>query len=104
VSDWNYLNRAGAKPTDYRATSNLHQSRAGYLRYQLAEKFALAGRGEYMSDRGGIFSGLNQALKETTLTADYQLADGFLVRGEWRRDFSNQLFFLTTAPGVLKQD
>ncbi|MEK6299169.1 MAG: porin [Acidobacteriota bacterium] len=77
---------------------------AVYARYQFAPKFALTGRGEYLSDRGGLFSGVTQALKETTLTADFKLADGFLVRGEWRRDFSNRPFFLTDTPGLLKKD
>ena len=42
--------------------------------------------------------------KETTVTADFKLAEGFTFRGEWRRDFSNQLFFLTNTQGVLKKD
>jgi hypothetical protein len=74
-----------------------------YARYQFTPKFAFAGRAEYLSDRGGLFSGVTQALKETTLTAEYKFAEGFLVRGEWRRDFSNQPFFLTQATGVLSQ-
>jgi len=77
---------------------------AAYARYQLTPVFALAGRAEYLSDRGGLFSGVTQALKETTLTADYKVADGFLLRGEWRRDFSNQAFFLTEKPGRLKKE
>ncbi len=77
---------------------------AAYARFQFTPKFALAGRAEYLSDRGGLFSGVTQALKETTLTADYKLAEGLLMRGEWRRDFSNRPFFLTDAPGVLKRD
>jgi hypothetical protein len=32
------------------------------------------------------------------------VADGFLLRAEWRRDFSNQPFFLTRAPGQLKKE
>jgi hypothetical protein len=76
---------------------------AAYLKYQLSSKFALAGRAEYLSDRGGLFSGLNQALKETTATLDYNVADGFLMRYEWRRDFSNQPSFLTSAQGVLSK-
>jgi hypothetical protein len=75
-----------------------------YARYRFTPKFALAGRAEYLSDRGGLFSGVTQALKETTLTADYNVAEGFLVRTEWRRDFSNHPFFLTAAPGVLKRE
>ncbi len=74
-----------------------------YARYQFAPRFAMSGRGEYLSDRGGLFSGLTQALKETTLTFDYQPADGFLIRSEWRRDFSNQAFFLSRTPGIVKQ-
>jgi hypothetical protein len=76
---------------------------AGYLKYQLTPKLALAGRAEYLSDRGGLFSGLNQALKETTATFDYNVADGFLMRYEWRRDFSNQPSFLTDTQGVLSK-
>jgi len=75
-----------------------------YARYRFTPKFALAGRAEYLSDRGGLFSGVTQALKETTLTADYKVAEGFLVRTEWRRDFSNRPFFLTAVPGVLKRE
>jgi hypothetical protein len=77
---------------------------AAYARYQFTPTFAIAARGEYLSDRGGLFSGLTQALKETTLTADFRVADGFLLRGEWRRDFSNQEFFLTDTPGIRKSE
>jgi Putative beta-barrel porin-2, OmpL-like. bbp2 len=76
---------------------------AAYLKYQLNSKFALAGRAEYLSDRGGLFSGLNQALKETTATLDYNVANGFLMRYEWRRDFSNQPSFLTDTQGALSK-
>jgi hypothetical protein len=93
------INRVQESSSPVRVTGG-----AGYARYQFTPKFALTGRGEYLSDRGGFFSGTTQALKETTLTADYAVADGFLVRGEWRRDFSNQPFFLTQSPGVLKQE
>jgi Putative beta-barrel porin-2, OmpL-like. bbp2 len=76
---------------------------AAYLQYKLTPKFTLAGRAEYLSDRGGLFSGLTQALKETTATFDYNVADGFLMRYEWRRDFSNQPSFLTSTQGVLSK-
>ena len=68
---------------------------AAYARYQVTPRVALAGRVEYLSDSRGLFSGVNQALKETTATFDYKIADGFLMRYEWRRDFSNQAFFQT---------
>jgi hypothetical protein len=74
-----------------------------YAQYQFTPKFALAGRAEYLSDRGTLFSGLDQALKETTFTASYGFGEGFLMRGEWRYDFSNQPYFYTSTPGILKK-
>jgi hypothetical protein len=77
---------------------------AAYVQYQFTPKVALASRAEYMSDRGGLFSGITQALKENTVTFDYRLADGFLMRYEWRRDFSNQPSFLTDVQGILSKE
>lgn len=72
-----------------------------YARYQATPRIGIAARGEYLSDRGGQFTGVTQAVKEVTLTYDYRFADRFLVRTEWRRDFSNQPFFLTDQLGIL---
>jgi hypothetical protein len=77
---------------------------AAYARYQWTPRVAIAARTEYLSDRGGLFSGATQALKETTLTLDQKLAEGFLLRWEWRRDFSNRPTFLTDTLGVLKRE
>jgi hypothetical protein len=77
---------------------------AMYAKYQLTSKIAVAGRTEYMSDRGGLFSGTTQALKEGTATLDYKLAEGFLMRYEWRRDFSNQPTFFTDTTGLLSKE
>lgn len=74
-----------------------------YLRYQAGRGNALAARAEYLSDRGGLFSGATQAIKEATLTWDHKVADGLLLRTEWRRDFSNRPFFLTGELGILSQ-
>jgi len=81
---------------------------AGYASYQWTPKFALRGRLEYLAEKvsatGGLFSGATQVLKEGTFTAEYKLADGFLLRGEYRRDWSNQPFFLTEQTGLLKKE
>ena len=77
---------------------------AGYARYEISKHFAAAARAEYLSDRGGLFSGLTQALKETTGTFDYKLSEGFLMRYEWRRDFSNQPSFLSSTQGLLSKE
>ena len=74
-----------------------------YARYQLTKKFALAGRSEYVSDRGGLYTGSTQALKETTLTTEYKVAEGLMMRLEWRRDFSNQRYFLTDTLDLLSR-
>jgi hypothetical protein len=74
---------------------------AAYLQYQFTPRIAVATRAEYLSDRGGLFSGLTQALKENTVTFDYKISDGFLMRYEWRRDYSNQPSFLSDVQGDL---
>jgi len=77
---------------------------ADYARYQLTPKFAIAARTEYLSDRGGLFTGTTQAIKENTLTLEQKLADGLIVWGEWRRDASNHPYFLTDTLGTLKKE
>ncbi|MGO8721012.1 MAG: outer membrane beta-barrel protein [Acidobacteriaceae bacterium] len=74
---------------------------AAYIDYQWTPKFAMATRAEYLADPQGLFSGTSQALKESTVTADYLLTDGFKVFLEWRRDFSNQPYFHTATEGLL---
>ena len=77
---------------------------AAYARYEVSPKFAIEGRAEYLSDRGGLFSGTTQALKETTLTVDYRATGSFLLRGEFRRDFSNNPYFYSSILGVLRRN
>jgi hypothetical protein len=76
---------------------------AAYVAYQFSPKVSLPSRAEYMSDRGGLFSGITQALKENTVTFDYKLTDGLLARYEWRRDFSNQPTFLSDVQDILRK-
>ncbi len=77
---------------------------AGYIQYQFTPKIAVATRAEYLSDREGLFSGLSQALKENTVTFDYKVANGFLMRYEWRYDYSNQPVFLSDVQGLRKKN
>jgi hypothetical protein len=91
---------ANAAPGESSAPSHVDGG-AAYARYQLTQKMALGGRTEYLSDRGGLFSGTTQALKEFTGTYEYKFGEGFLTRVEYRRDWSNVPFFLTNKPGVL---
>jgi hypothetical protein len=72
------------------------------MHYALPRNYGVASRFEYLDDRGGLFSGTTQALKEITFVADHTFGNGFLVRAEYRRDFSNQLYFLSDTAGALE--
>jgi hypothetical protein len=73
-----------------------------YAGYQLSSQFSVAARAEYLEDFGGQYSGITQYIKEQTLTVDYRPADGFLLRGEFRRDHSNQPYFFSHSLGTLE--
>jgi outer membrane murein-binding lipoprotein Lpp len=73
-----------------------------YVGYQLTPALAAAMRLEYLADVGGLYTGTTQYLKEGTLTIDYRLASDFLMRGEFRRDQSNQHYFLSNTLGLLE--
>ena len=77
---------------------------AAYLRYQLSPRVYIAARAEYLSDRGGLFSGKTEALKENTVTLAFKLNGGFMSMLEWRRDYSNQPVFYTSTLGVSKKE
>jgi hypothetical protein len=74
------------------AESSSLQGLGAYVRYQLTTSAAVGVRYERLDDEG-LFGGIEQVLQETTLTAEYKVADGFLVRAEFRRDWSNERFF-----------
>ncbi|HEY2149851.1 MAG TPA: outer membrane beta-barrel protein [Vicinamibacterales bacterium] len=97
------VSRAWNEPGPGRITTPSHVYGAAiYGRQQLTPKAAFAVRAEYLRDDGGLFTGVTQSLKETTLTYEYKVAEGFLMRTEWRSDFSSLPFFLTSDAGVLK--
>ncbi|HEY6448216.1 MAG TPA: outer membrane beta-barrel protein [Acidobacteriaceae bacterium] len=73
---------------------------AAYAQYQLNARASLAARDEYLSDRGGLFSNQTQALKEATVTYKYNFADGFDAFLEYRRDWSNRPYFITSSPTI----
>ncbi len=89
---------ANAAPGESSAPSHVTGG-AAYAQYQFNPKAALGARAEYLSDRGGLFSGTTQALKEATGTYKYNLADGLDIFLEFRRDWSNTPFFTTHNVG-----
>jgi hypothetical protein len=75
-----------------------------YARYRLNPRWSLASRFGVLNDRGGLFSGATQNLREVTLTSTFELTEGFQMRWEYRRDMSNQAYFSTDRAGVLKKE
>lgn len=73
------------------------------IKYALPHNYNIAARAEYFDDRGGLFSGSTRALNEFTFTFDRQIEPGFLARAEYRRDGTNQPFFLTDTVGNLNR-
>ncbi len=71
---------------------------AVYARYQVTTRTALGLREEHLDDQG-LFGGIKQVLQESTVTAEYKVAEGFLARAEFRRDWSDQPFFTGPSGG-----
>ncbi len=74
-----------------------------YFRYQVSDPGALSLRYERLDDEG-LFGGIDQVLHEVTLTGEYKFAEGFLARAEFRRDWSNELFFTGRNPDEPRKD
>ena len=72
----------------------------GYAQYQLNPQNSLSARAEYLSDRGGLFSGTTQALKEVTGTYKHTIADGLDAFIGFRRDWSSVPYFTTHNVGA----
>jgi hypothetical protein len=69
---------------------------AGAIHFQPTSKWAFTPRMEWFKDRDGFATGTGvaQDLKEITLTGEYKMLEGLLGRLEYRRDWSNQPFFV----------
>lgn len=78
------------------------QGVAAYFRYQPRPWFAFTPRAEYYDDHDGFTTGVAQKVKEITLTGELAHKDGILVRIEFRRDFSDQSFFLKDSDAHVK--
>jgi hypothetical protein len=94
------IQRVWANAAPGRSSAPFHvDGGAVYMQYLLLPHTSLAARSEYLSDRGGLFSGTTQALKEATATYECKFGDGFDGFLEFRRDWSNRPYFQTDHPG-----
>jgi hypothetical protein len=66
---------------------------AGYLKYALDDKWAVALRGEYFDDNQGFSTGTSQELNEFTATLQRTIAKAIITRLEFRRDSSDARVF-----------
>ena len=66
---------------------------SGIVKYDLTDKYAVALRGEYFDDKDGYRTGTIQKLKEVTATFDAKLAEGLILRPEYRHDTSDKQSF-----------
>jgi len=80
---------------DYgRDTGSTWQGVGLYAKAQANPNFALIPRIEFLEDKHGFMSGLSQKLKEFTLTAEVKHSQGLIMRVEYRRDWSDEDFFI----------
>ena len=99
------IERLWANASPGRSSAPSHTSGgAAYAKYQVTPRTFVATRAEYLSDRGGLFSGVTEALKEVTATYDITVANGFEMKYEYRRDWSNVPIFLTNTQNVFSKD
>ncbi|MCA1665026.1 MAG: porin [Myxococcales bacterium] len=66
---------------------------AGYIRFQAVRRFALVVRGEAFWDLDGYRTGTAQRILEATLTPEFHVTDGFVVRADLRIDHSSAAVF-----------
>jgi hypothetical protein len=86
--DTNYVTNAVT-----RGDTPLSQQAVGlYARYQATRVLAAGIRYERLRDEG-LFGGIDQVLQEATLTGEAKLAEGFILRVEFRGDWSNERYF-----------
>lgn len=72
---------------------------AGYARFDVTSRFALALRGESFHDLGGTRLGVSTpaTIGECTLTPTYRVSDRFIVRGDLRFDRANAPLFVKNS-------
>jgi hypothetical protein len=66
---------------------------AGYVNYQINDPWRISVRGETFHDNDGFRTGVIQTWKEATVTVGYAASKNTELRGEVRKDFSDQASF-----------
>lgn len=66
---------------------------AGIVKYDFTDMFSTSVRAEYFNDKQGVRTGTVQKVKEVTLTPEFRLAQGLILRPEYRHDWSDKFAF-----------
>ncbi|MBI5075546.1 MAG: porin [Nitrospirae bacterium] len=66
---------------------------AAIAKYDFTGRYSLAVRGEYFKDSDGARTGIKQSVKEITITPEIRLANGIIIRPEYRHDWSDKQTF-----------
>ena len=106
---WNFLNLNANRflegDLEQAIMDNLHnfllELGRGYARINPTDKFHIAQRFEYFDDKEARSTGIEQTLKEYTLTFEYAPQPRFITRLEYRRDWATTPFFGCTDCGPL---
>src|SRR6266851_5567978 len=77
------------------------QGVAAYLHYAPTNKLAFTPRYEWFGDYDGFATGTAQRVKEFTMTGEYKVKPTLIMRLEYRRDWSDHLFFPKSDPLIL---
>ena len=66
---------------------------AGIVKYDINDTYSISVRGESFDDKDGVRTGTKQKLTEVTVTPEIRLANGIILRPEYRHDSSNKESF-----------
>jgi len=66
---------------------------AGVVKYDFNDRYSLSLRSEYFDDKQGVRTGTVQKLKEVTITHEIRIAQGLILRPEYRHDRSDKEVF-----------
>lgn len=77
---------------------------AGIAKYDVNDLFSVALRYEYFKDKDGVRTGTAQRLQEVTLTPEFRIAKGLVLRPEYRHDWSDNEVFPGNGGGKKNQD
>lgn len=69
-------------------------------KYDFNDIFGISIRGEYFKDTDGVRTGISQEAKEFTITPEFRLSSGLIIRPEYRHDWSTNKAYNLNKFGI----